>query len=96
MEKKLVMGNSATAILQRASNDIGDRATVRDTEAERSMKRTVEAFNVMFNKDLTETQGWQFMELLKMSRSVGGNVREDDYRDGSAYAALAGECALKE
>ena len=94
MGNKLVMGNSAPAILQRSIEDIGGRASERDTEAERSMARTVKAFNVMFNKDLTETEGWQFMELLKMSRSVGGNVREDDYRDGAAYAALAGESAL--
>lgn len=88
--------NNAKDILNRAVADIGDRAAERDTEAEKSMPRTVKAFNAMFNKDLTVVQGWQFMELLKMARSVGGNVREDDYRDGAAYAALAGEEALSE
>lgn len=84
---------SAVDILQEGANCIGDRASERDTESERSMARTVKAFNAMFNKDLTETEGWQFMELLKMSRSVGGKFREDDFVDGAAYAALAGECA---
>lgn len=84
---------SAVEILTEGAHCIGDRASERDTESERSMARTVKAFNAMFNKDLTETEGWQFMELLKMSRSVGGKFREDDFVDGAAYAALAGECA---
>lgn len=84
---------SAVEILTEGANCIGDRASERDTESERSMARTVKAFNAMFNKDLTETEGWQFMELLKMSRSVGGKFREDDFVDGAAYEALAGECA---
>lgn len=84
---------SAVELLTEGANCIGDRASERDTESERSMARTVKAFNAMFNKDLTETEGWQFMELLKVSRSVGGKFREDDFVDGAAYAALAGECA---
>lgn len=84
---------SAVELLVEGASCIGDRASERDTESERSMARTVKAFNAMFNKDLTETEGWQFMELLKMSRSVGGKFREDDFIDGAAYAALAGECA---
>lgn len=92
MSKPEVLHN-AVEILEQAVHDIGDRAAERDIESERSMARTVKAFNVMFNQELTETQGWQFMELLKMSRSVGGNYRLDDYVDGAAYAALAGESA---
>lgn len=84
---------TAVRLLVEAAETIGDRASERDTEQERSMKRTVKAFNAMFNKNLTETEGWQFMELLKMARSVGGKYREDDFLDGAAYAALAGESA---
>ena len=83
---------AAGTILQNASTEMQDRAASRDTpEGERSMGRCVKAFNAMFGTGLTETQGWQFMELLKMARSVGGEFRLDDFTDGVAYAALAGE-----
>ena len=82
----------AGTILQNAAAEMLDRAASRDTpEGERSMGRCVKAFNAMFGTELTETQGWQFMELLKMARSVGGEFRLDDFTDGVAYAALAGE-----
>ena len=83
---------AAGTILQNAAAEMRDRAASRDTpEGERSMGRCVKAFNAMFGTELTETQGWQFMELLKMARSVGGEFRLDDFTDGVAYAALAGE-----
>ena len=83
---------AAHGILQNAAAEMQDRAASRDTpEGERSMGRCVKAFNAMFGTELTETQGWQFMELLKMARSVGGEFRLDDFTDGVAYAALAGE-----
>ena len=83
---------AAHGILQNAAAEMLDRAASRDTpEGERSMGRCVRAFNAMFGTELTETQGWQFMELLKMARSVGGEFRLDDFTDGVAYAALAGE-----
>lgn len=93
---KYVDPTKATSILSTAAETIGNRASERDTESERSMRKTVTAFNAMFGHNLTETQGWQFMELLKMARSTGGKFRLDDYLDGAAYAALAGECAGKE
>lgn len=84
---------AAGTILQNAAAEMQDRAASRDTpEGERSMGRCVKAFNAMFGTELTEKQGWQFMELLKMARSVGGKFRLDDFIDGAAYAALAGEC----
>ena len=83
---------AAHGILQNAAAEMLDRAASRDTpKGERSMGRCVKAFNAMFGTGLTETQGWQFMELLKMARSVGGEFRLDDFTDGVAYAALAGE-----
>ena len=83
---------AADTILQNAAAEMLDRAASRDTpEGERSMGRCVKAFNAMFGTELTETQGWQFMELLKMARSAGGEFRLDDFTDGVAYAALAGE-----
>jgi len=87
----------ADTILQSAAITIQLRAKERDnSNGERSMAKTVDAFNALFGHQLTETQGWQFMELLKIARSAGGNYRRDDFLDGAAYAALAGESAAKE
>lgn len=88
--------DSAPAILQEAHRCIGDRASERDQESERSMARTVAAFNAMYNLGMTVEAGWAFMVLLKMSRSVGGGFKMDDYIDGAAYFALMGEEALHE
>lgn len=84
--------DQATDILKEAAECIGDRASERDTEEERSMASTVRAFNGMYGTELTEEQGWQFMVLLKMARAKGGEYRRDDFVDGAAYFALAGEC----
>lgn len=86
---------SATDLLQLAYEQIKDRASERDTEAERSMYSTVSAFNALYGTYLTEEQGWMFMVFLKAARAQGGNIRIDDYVDGSAYFALAGEAAIK-
>ena len=72
---------------------IGNRAAERDRGAERSMARTVQTFNSLTGKNLTEREGWVFMVLLKLARAEAGNFREDDYIDCAAYAMLAGECA---
>lgn len=88
------MQTKAQQYLNQAVKDMQDRAGERDQpEGERSMVRTVNAFNAMHGTSLTEVQGWQFMELLKMARSIGGQFRADDFIDGAAYAALAGESA---
>lgn len=87
---------TAAHILQQGVDALSNRAAERDlADGERSMARCVKAFNVMFGHQITEEQGWQFMELLKMARAAGGAYREDDYVDGAAYAALAGEAAAK-
>lgn len=86
---------SATDLLHSACDQIGDRASERDTETERSMYSTVNAFNALYGTNLTEEQGWMFMVFLKAARAKGGNIRIDDYVDGSAYFALAGEAAIK-
>ena len=86
---------SSDVLLQIARDQIEDRASERDTEAERSMYSTVSAFNALYGTNLTEEQGWMFMVFLKAARAKGGRVRVDDYVDGSAYFALAGEAALK-
>jgi hypothetical protein len=71
-----------------------DRAATYDKpDGERSMGRTVEAFNAITSHTLTEEQGWLFMGLLKMVRSQSGDFKSDNFEDEAAYAALRGECA---
>ena len=85
---------TAHDVLIGAAQDIAQRAALRDqATGERSMARTVAAFNVMFGHAVTEAQGWQFMELLKMSRGAAGNYHADDHADRTAYAALGAEAA---
>ena len=84
---------SAAGTLRKAADLIEQRGKQRDSDAgERSMARTVAAFNAVYGASLTETQGWHFMELLKMVRSSQGDYVADDFDDKVAYAALAAEC----
>ena len=83
---------------------IADRGRQRDTSTdgthkERSMARSVAAFNAIEGTNLTERQGWAFMQILKMARAGAtarnGKANVDDYVDGAAYAALACEAAVE-
>lgn len=86
-------GVGAVETLRRAADLIEQRGKQRDSDTgERSMARTVGAFNAIYGAHLTETQGWHFMELLKMARSSQGAYVADDFDDKVAYAALAAEC----
>lgn len=88
---KPAVKHSAPSFLEKGVQHMKDRAAQRDSEdGERSMKACVEAFNAMFGHNLTETQGWQFMVLLKMARTRN-KFNPDDYEDGAAYTGLAGE-----
>ena len=87
----------ATDYMKVAAEQMEDRAASRDQEdGERSMARAVAAFNTIYGRNLTETEGWQFMSILKKARGAVGAYREDDYVDDIAYAALAAESAGKE
>lgn len=97
LEPKIDPVIKAPALLLEAADTLKERATQRDAAAqgERSMKRTVEAFNALTGKSLTEAEGWEFMVLLKLVRGRQGAFRKDDYVDGAAYCALLGECESK-
>lgn len=92
----------APAILRMASETIAQRGQARDSDSgggqERSMAATVAAFNAIEGTRLTERQGWAFMQVLKIVRAAAsarnGRRDLDSYLDGTAYAALAGECAM--
>ena len=88
--------SSAPNLLQIGVDAMKDRGASRDNEGERSMAKTVKAFNAFTGRDLSEEEGWLFMVCLKQARSMNGAKKiADDYVDGSAYFALQGECALR-
>ena len=92
---------TAPDFLQKALDAISNRAAERDNDAtaERSMECVVRMFNIWrgqrANSDLTERDGWMFMVFLKQARCRYGKHQPDDYVDGPAYFALAGEAAGK-
>ena len=87
---------TASDFLGAALNHLEDRASTYDNPTgERSMGRTVEAFNAITGHKLTEEQGYLFMCLLKQVRSQQGKYRADSYEDLTAYASLMGESAAK-
>lgn len=87
---------TAQDIIQLGLDAISERAASRDLPGgERSMGRAVAAFNSMYGTTITETMGWQFQVLLKMSRAAVGELNIDDYVDQSSYSGLAGESACR-
>lgn len=85
-------------LLEQAALHLRQRGQQYDQpEGERSMGRTVRAFNAVTGHDLTEADGWLLMALLKMVRD---NQRpaphQDSCEDLVAYAALYGESRLQE
>lgn len=88
---------NAPTFLRAGLEHMENRASQRDCEdGERSMAATVNSFNAMYGTHLTEQQGWMFMVFLKAARAKNGKFVKDDYEDGAAYFALAGEAASKE
>lgn len=86
----------APQILEKAKQHMEDRADARDQPSgERSMLRTVKAFNALTGHRLSERDGWLFMAVLKAARAASTPAGvPDDYEDGAAYFALAGEAAV--
>lgn len=92
---------TAQDVLDAAGATISQRGAQRDStngaKQERSMAATVAAFNAIEGTNLSERQGWAFMQTLKMVRGAAsdrnGHFNPDDALDGAAYAALGGEAA---
>lgn len=96
MNPQLINNPTAASILEAGLGHMKDRAvTYNSPQGERSMGKTVEMFNIMYGLELTEEQGWAFMELLKLVRSSQGDFKLDNYEDMAAYAGLMGEAAFK-
>lgn len=83
---------SAADILQQAAATVEQRG--KDYNApggERSMKATVDAFNIIRGTALSTADGWAFMVCLKMIRAKQSPQKTDSHLDGAAYLALLGE-----
>ena len=85
---------TAPEYLDNAAAEMKDRAKTYDNPTgERSMAKTVAAFNIIYGTDMSEEEGWQFMSILKKVRSTQGEYREDNHVDDVAYSSLAAEAA---
>jgi len=84
---------TAEAFLHEAAELMAERGKQYDQEGgERSMGKTVKAFNAITGKDLTEPEGWLLMSLLKRVRQhSGAGYHKDSAEDAVAYAALEAE-----
>lgn len=88
---------TAASMLTAALGHMEDRAKTYDAPGgERSMGKTVAAFNVITGHKITVEQGYLFMVLLKSVRAQQGSYKSDNYEDGAAYFALMGEEGEKE
>lgn len=85
---------AAHEVLEMGAKHMKDRAVTYDNaDGERSMAKTVAAFNALTGHNVTTEQGWLMLCILKMSRSQQGEFKLDNYEDGAAYFALMGEQA---
>jgi len=83
----------AAELLGRAAMHMHDRASTYDAlGGERSMGKTVAAFNAITGRDLAESEGWLMMSLLKAVRAqTRSEPHQDSLEDMIAYAALYAE-----
>ena len=91
-------GVTAPQLLEKAASHMRDRAATYDSpEGERSMAKTVAAFNAITGRDLTETEGWLLLQVLKDVRLFQRpGYHADSAEDGIAYSALKAESKSKE
>lgn len=92
------MTNTAPEFLNRAATIMEERAKQYDKPGgERSMGKTVAAFNAITGHQLSEAEGWLLLETLKNVRLwQKPGFHQDSADDGVAYAALKAEAKAKE
>ena len=83
----------APDLLAKAAELMIERGRTYDEEGgERSMGKTVAAFNAITGRDLTEAEGWLLMQFLKDVRLFTREAyHADSAEDCIAYAALKAE-----
>ena len=87
----------APDILKKSAQHMLDRAATYDKpEGERSMTKTVQAFNAITGRDITTAEGWLLLAVLKQVRAFQnpGKPHVDSLEDGPAYLALMAEAML--
>jgi len=89
---------TAVRLLGRAVELLDARGQQYDSpKGERSMLKTVTAFNTITGNNLTESQGWLFMQILKDVRLFQHNgYHRDSAEDCIGYAALKAEAKQTE
>lgn len=93
---RMLAPTKAPELLGRAAALMQERGkTYDEPEGERSMGKTVAAFNAVTGRDLTESEGWLLMCLLKAVRAASRKEpHRDSHEDLIAYAALLAEARL--
>lgn len=88
----------AHEIAEAALQHVKDRASTYDqSNGERSAGRTATAFNAITGKDLTESDVWLLLQLLKDVRQWSKeDYHQDSAEDCIAYAALKAESLERE
>ncbi len=95
------MDKYAYDFLKESSDILTERGVEYDTSndpsgGERSMGKTVNVFNIITGKDLTEAEGWLLVQLLKDVRQwTKQEFHEDSALDCISYAALKAEALHK-
>jgi hypothetical protein len=84
---------AAATFLELAAGLMHERGKTYDQPGgERSMERTVRAFNTITGREMTEAEGWLFMQILKDVRQwQNPKFHKDSAEDCIAYAALKAE-----
>lgn len=88
---------TAIEFLDKADSMMCERAAEYDKPGgERSMRQMVTAFNAITGRDLSETEGWLMMKLLKDVRLFSNRkvAHMDSLIDGVSYSALMAESAV--
>lgn len=90
------MKTTAPQLLTKAAQLMEERGKQYDAnEGERSMLATVTAFNAITRRDLTESEGFLMLAILKMVRdNQRKQPHQDSIEDLVAYASLYGESRL--
>lgn len=89
--------NTAPGFLRRAAEIMELRGKQYDQPGgERSMNRTVQAFNAITGRDMTEAEGWLLLQVLKDVRQWQRPAYHmDSAEDAVAYSALKAEALAR-
>ena len=89
---------TAVEFLTKAGNLLIERAAQYDQPGgERSMGKTVDAFNAITGRTLSEAEGWLLLQLLKDVRQwqTPDKLHRDSAEDCVSYAALKAEALVR-